>query len=389
MKNKKHRISLFIALILMLSNCISDFEVPGDLKDMSDVLVVEGVILEEGTRIFLSRTVKLNETLTQSYLFENVNNASISIIDEGANVMAVAEQYEWGRYVVKEKFSFAPNMKYALDIRVAGKHYRSAFSTPLNTPGIDEISRQINDDNSIDIMVTTHEPNNETLYCLWSFEENWEVRSRYNTLLRYDFQADEVLPQRLNGDNRYYCWASDLSKSLLLASSEKYRDAVIKDHKIHTLQPGNSRYSYLYSINVSQYRIDKEASLYFNNLQRNIDESGSLFAPQPSEITGNIQCLTDPDEIVVGYIFASKPATSRLFIPMAELNLNILEDRSECIEGGQQPDPRTAYIWGYGIYDVDERGNYLYISRRCVDCTQRGLGNPTKNKPAFWPNDHQ
>jgi hypothetical protein len=278
-------------------------------------------------------------------------------------------------------------MKYALDIYVGSKHYQSAFVAPEYTPEIDSLSWKLNNDDSIDIMVSTHDPDNKTLYCLWNFEENWEIRSLYQAPVRYSPDSDAVITQSPTGDNRYYCWDSDYSKSLLLASTEKYNEAVVKDHKIHQLKPGNSRYSYLYSILVRQFRLDREASIYFNNLQRNIDESGSLFAPLPSEISGNIQCLSDPDEPVIGYIFVSKAATSRLYIPMDQQQLNYLEDISFCLEGQQFDNPRTAYYQDYGIYNADEDGEeYFYTYRKCVDCTLRG---GTKSKPDFWPNDHR
>jgi hypothetical protein len=371
----------YIVLLYLLPGCISAYEA-SEVEDMSGLLVVEGVILEEGTKITLSRTVRLDETLSQSYLFDKVNNATIHIIDEANNVIAVAEQDGWGEYIVKERFSFVAGMKYALDIDVFWGHYQSAFVEPVETPAIDEVNWKLNDDNSIDILVSTHNPVNETLYCLWDFEEAWEIRSRYFADRRYD-PANGIIQQSLSDNsNRYYCWASDYSKSLLMASSEKNREATIKDHRIITLQPGNSRYSYLYSINVRQFRLSKEAYQYFNHLQRNIDESGSLFAPQPSEVKGNIQCLSHPDETVIGYIFASKAVTSRLFIPMAEQNLTNFEGLGFCDEKSFET-PQIAYGQGYGI-----SGGNNYVTLRCVDCMQR-TAMATKTKPGFWPNEHQ
>ena len=381
--------------IYILSSCISDYEAVG-LKDMSGLLVVEGIILEEGTKIFLSRTVSVNDHSSEID-YARVANASIQIIDEAYNIIADAEESVPGTYIVKEHFSFAPAMKYALDIRVSDKHYQSAFVEPLKTPEIDEVSWKLNDDYSIDIMVSTHDSENESLYCLWSFEEDWEIRAQYMTALRYDPDVGAVVPNSPYGsDNRYYCWTSDYSKSLLLATSEKFKNATIKDHKIHKLKPVNSRYSYLYSILVSQYSVDREAAFYFDNLQRNIDESGSIFAPQPSEKTGNVRCLSNPNETVIGYVVASKKTTSRLFIPMAELHLDNLDDKGDyCyVTLDLQESPEGAYIKGYGFYEEIVNYNafgvpisrYRYKYLRCVDCTYRG---GTKNKPDFWPNGHQ
>jgi len=386
MKHKKNIVILFIVLTYILSSCISGFETPENMKDLSGLLVVEGVILEEGTRISLSRTVKLNEEFSQNYLFEGVNNAAIHIIDENHNIIAVAEQYEWGKYIVNERFSFVSGMKYALDIQVAGKRYQSDFVQPVTTPAIDEINWKLNADNSIDISVSTHSPDNETLYCLWTFEENWEIRSRYFAPLRFNPMTDALIPQSITGDNRYYCWGKAYSQSFLLASTEKFRDAIIKDYKIHTLHPWNSRFSYLYSITVSQYSLNKEASLYFSNLQRNIDESGTLFAPQPSEIRGNIRNMFTPDEPVFGYIYASKVAQSRLFINMIEFGLDKFDESFVCTETDEFRDPRSAYFMGYRICRVDN-GQYYYAYHQCVDCTERQFNS--KIKPDFWPNDHQ
>ena len=389
MKKKKYMLFTCTALMYMLSSCISEFEATG-LKELGSILVVEGIILEEGTKITLSRVVHLNEN-TKNFLFENVNSATIHIIDEANNVIAVVEQTNnWGEYVVKEKISFVPGMKYALDIKVFLKHYQSAFVEPVNTPAIDSVSWKLNDDNSIDIMVSTHASDNKTLYCFWDFKEDWEIRSRYRTYLRYDPITQTVIPQSLTGDNRYYCWASDYSKSLLLGSSEKLTNAVIKDQKIHTLQPGDTRYSYLYSITVNQYVLEREASVYFNNLQRNIEDSGSLFAPQPSEMKGNIKCISNPEEAVVGYIFASKPTSFRLYIPMAELNLNDFEDRARCEQTSDFRSLDEALRFGYEIFSEINSGQYNYITRSCVDCMARGImGNTQKAKPDFWPNEHR
>ena len=382
----KHLISyglLFSLTALSLISCIAVFEPPADMKDMAGLLVVDGVILEEGTRITISRTVKLDEkNISEFFMFENVNNAQIHIIDENLTIIAVASQiYNWGPYVVNERFSFVPDMKYALDIKTTdNKHYRSAFVTPLHTPEIDTVSYQINSDSSIDIFVSTHDPANQTNCFMWDFDEVWEYRSRFFESYRYDPNTERFsIPQILNGENRYYCWTSDYSKTLLVASSEKYTDAVIRNNKIHSLQPGTTRYSYLYSILVRQYGLDKETYLYFENAQKNLDEGGSLFAPQPSEIPGNIQCLSDPEETVIGFIFASKATTYRTYIPMAQLSLDRFEEYIDCFTM-EAPDDRTAFSMGLGL------SNNQYVSLRCLDCTLRG---GTKSKPDYWPNDHQ
>jgi len=390
MKQYLNNILGYATLICCLSGCVSPFE-PVGLKDRAGILVVDGMILETGTFVKLSRTVKTEEDLSVAN-FEDVHDAIIHVIDEEEKIIAVAEKQiidgkiNPGVYVVNHDISFIDGVKYALDMQVAGKKYRSSFVTPVHTPEIDEVSYQINDDYSIDIFVSTHDPENKTNYFRWAFDETWEIRSYLFQAFRYDTIKETFsIPQYLWGENTHYCWKSDYSNSLVLASSAKLSDVLIKNHKIHTLKPGNSRYSYLYSILVKQYGLDNDAYLYFENLHRNMDESGSLFAPQPTEIASNIQCLSNPDETVIGYIFASKVTTSRLFIPMERLDLYFYEDRYDCYKPlGLKPyNEEMAFNLGYGLYFGEDK---RYVSMTCLDCTQRG---GTKTKPDYWPNDHQ
>ena len=390
----KTKIIGYTVLLSFFAGCVSIYE-PVGVEDRAGILVVEGMIMETGATVQLSRTVQTGEKVS-ALAFRDVNNATIHIIDGENQIIAAADQQiidgtpTPGFYVVNDSFSFAPGMKYALDIQLGGKHYRSAYISPVHTPAIDEVSWQLNDDHSMDILVSTHDPENKIKYYRWSFEEDWEIRAKILTYYRYDPETDEVIRQDVNIDNRYYCWDSDHSKSLLLASSVKYTEAAIRNHKIHSFQPGDSRYSYLYSIFVRQYGLEEEAYLYFDNLQRNMDESSSIFSPQPSEITGNIQCLSDPDEIVIGFITASEVTTYRLYIPMAELQFTNLEDQYNCapltdddlagIKGG----PPHAYF--YMLLGVISLNPYDYRPLGCLDCTFRG---GIKTKPDFWPNDHQ
>jgi len=389
-----NKLFFYTALTCLLSSCVTPFS-PVDLKDRAGILVVEGMILEEGTIVRLSRTVKIDEDISMA-TFEDVNDAFIQVIDEENKVIAVAEKQiidgkiSPGVYVVNHAISFTPQMKYALDMLINGKQYRSAFVTPVQTPEIDEVNWRLNDDDSFDFFVSTHDPEKQTNYFRWEFDEVWEIRSKYFEPFKYNPDSKKFdIPQSILGENTFYCWDSVFSKSayskssLLVASSVKNTNGVIKNHKIHNIQPGTSRYSYLYSILVRQYGLEQEAYLYFENLIKNRDESGSVFAPQPSEKTGNIQCLSDPKETVIGYIFASEVKSYRSYIQMYQLQLTHLEDQQDCIWRFSYRPPNEEQAFAYGLTIVNDNE---YVKIECANCTYRG---GTKNKPDYWPNDHQ
>jgi len=387
----------FCLTVLSLTGCISEYN-PVGVADTAGTLVVDGLLIDNGqTAIKLSRTVRLVDKLPRDAVY--VQNATIQVIDESNRIIAVAEpqiaagKRVAGMYVINDTLSFDPAMKYALDIRIENSHYRSDFIAPVHTPEIDEVTWTVNEDQSMDIMVSTHDPSNRTTYYFWRFEEDWEFIAPFAAEFRYDPVTKTVIPQSLNGDNRYYCWNFDQSKSLLYGSSDKLSEAVIKNNKIHHIPPNNPRFNYLYSILVKQYGLEKEAYDYFVNLQRNVDESGSLFAPQPSEKEGNIKCLSNPDEPVIGYIAITKEVAQRLFIDVEKLDFFL---HANCIPE-TIPDfdfipgwitPEEAFDKGVGIFIPFSPGSTYFhaFPVRCVDCTYSGN---TKNKPDFWPNDHQ
>jgi hypothetical protein len=392
--NKKFEFSFFCfsGIVFFLSSCIVPFDAKG-VKESVGILVVEGTILNVGTTVTLSRTVSLYNNSLDSV--QAVINAHVQIIDDKNNVIAIAEpQINDGMrssvYKIPDEITFTPGVKYALDILIGDKRYQSAFVSPVMTPEIDEINWKHNIDGSIDIMVSTHDPENKTEYYRWVFEEDWEIRSHQYGAFRYDITNGEVIEQnQFTANNLYYCWASDKSKSMLLSTSERLTESMIKDKVIHNFPPNNSRFSYLYSILVKQYGLNKEAYTYFENLQKNNELSGSLFSPLLYEIKGNIKCLSDIDEPVIGFVTATKVTTSRLFINMQRIEG---EDEYDCYSSNLEEHLYSkeqlgqAYGAGLGIWYLSGINNYACRPIRCVDCTKRG---GTKTKPDFWPNDHQ
>jgi len=240
---------ILIGIILFPVSCIESYE-PAGVQDTAGILVVEGMILEKGTTIKLSRTIRLDSTLQRASNYNAVHNALVQVIDETKNVIAIAEQQivngkiNPGVYAVNGEIIFNPGTKYALDIQVENRNYQSAFVSPVHTPEVDDVTWKQNDDNSIDIMVSTHDPENKTNYFRWVFKEDWEYRSNYFGRYVYIPNTGEIIEQSMFGpNNRYYCWDSDVSKKILLASSDKHTESIIKNKKIHSFQPNNTRFS--------------------------------------------------------------------------------------------------------------------------------------------------
>ena len=124
-------------------------------------------------------------------------------------------------------------------------------------------------------------------------------------------------------------------------------------------------------------------------------ETKGLFAPMPSEISGNIICITDPDRPVIGYVDLSTTTQKRMYIAPDDGAYEPYTLSDLCsdvytwpelysmyyIPGIAFPVPEytwTQYFWGYTSNNNRE---IFYILLRCVDCTTAG----SIHKPTDWP----
>jgi hypothetical protein len=153
-----------------------------------------------------------------------------------------------------------------------------------------------------------------------------------------------------------------------------------------------------YSILVKQYALTSDAFNYFTLLKKNTEQLGSIFDAQPSSLTGNIHCISDPAELAIGYVTAGQISQKRIFIdasslpaytpstPYGQCTLDTLLYFRKL--GGQYPiiQQEVKLLLYTGVKDpIDKVGDYpsggfTGAFPICVDCTLRG----TNKKPAFW-----
>lgn len=372
-----------------LFGCISPYE-PEEVESIDGLLVVEGIIQPSGTLVRLSRTQKLVDEGPVT----GVESAAIKVLDRTGTVMGEADPFQIGdsvvagTYIISKEMPLKRDSEYALHIRLGEKEYKSEYVSLIQTPEIDKIEWVRNqNDGKIEIQVSTHDPENRINYFKWEYEEDWEIRSQYFAEFKWNPVTKQTTRLSPDGDNLYYCWVTRRSNRLLLGNTEKLSESAIRNQTISSINRGDARLSLLYSILVRQYGLDKNAYDYFNNLKNNVENSGDLFAPQPSEMKGNITCLTHPEEPVIGYVCASQPTVSRLFIELQEVP-DMAPLPFDCGDEVfyREQELGVAYLYDLAIRSYDWT-NQLYscMSRRCVDCTANG---GTKMKPVFWPNNH-
>jgi len=367
---------------LILSGCITDYEVKG-IKGLNTILVVDGFITDDESVITLNSSVDLmNDDPVSSTC---IDDADVSVeCDDGTIFKAKAPELESGsrngRYVIRTG-KLNPECKYRLKIEIdengSRSEYCSGFSYPIETPEIDSVFWTKEDNGlPVRIHVATHAPDHTVMYYRWSYREDWEIVSEAFL---------EPYPE--------YCWNEDKNREVLVASAEKTVSGRTIE-VITEISPHNRKLERLYRITVNQNAISKKAYDYYANIIKNADRTGSIFAPIPSELRGNIACTTDPKNPVIGYVDVSTTTRNHLYISywdgafeyrVSECEVIAFKVNSET--GVVIPDEFVDFYVVYKIeYIIGTKipTDFEIILESCVDCTYFG----TTRKPENWPNDH-
>ena len=364
---------VFIAgLCALLASCVSDFT--PEVKGVSGILVVDGAITNGESLFTLSRSVCITDTLWGD---EGITNAVLAIERSDGTILP-AENEGKGTYRVQTG-DLDPEMAYRLSFTIGDKAYQSSFLKPMQRVEIDSLSYAKADlHQPVTIHVSTHDDSNRSPYYRWSFVENWELKAKFFASHGYwEGQFIPFTPYK----NAYYCWAKDVSKTLLIASTERLKENRIVNETLTEIPCDNEKVSILYHIEVTQMQLREEAYDYFRILRDEIERTGGLFSPVMSaDDNGNILCLNDPEETIIGFIEVANTSKKSMFVPCEEL----FEDTWQCRTGGTMSREERLYHWIKFSYSGGELNTYS--SEECVDC--RTHYHATKNKPSWWPTDH-
>ncbi len=376
---KKSSYIFYIAALTMtiFCACKEPFE-PPVIKADHNYLVVEGLINsgQDSTIMTLSRTRNLGDTTS----FIPELNARVFVQLEGGGSYPLQEIGK-GKYVIGQ-LSLITTAKYRLRIETSnGFRYESEYVPVKLTPAIDSLSWAR--DKDVTVYLNTHDPANNTRYYRWEFKETWEYHSYYDTNLGYDYSTLQIF-FRDSTQLLTKCWNSANSNSVLIGTSARLSEDIIDRSAITVVPERSDKMSVRYSILVKQYALSEEAFEYWQMLKKTSQQLGTLFDPQPSQLIGNIHCVNNPAEPVIGFVSISSVQEKRIFIKRTELPGwgNGRED-FYCAPKIVNPDSiyyflsDTSYAPAYYV-----TGGGLAIARKfCVDCTRKG---GTIQKPSYW-----
>lgn len=353
----KQQLTIWLGCILLLISCVDRIALDESLSG-EPLLVVDGVI----TNASEPYTVKLSYTSSslQTYEGVEVSGAEVFITDEESNRAELTE-VEAGEYVT-DPFFFCGEVgkTYVLNVITPdGKTYASLPERMPQVPAIDSIFFELDsrpyvtslgtilDEWGLQFYLNTGSGGNQTGYYRWSWVET------------YEFIAPLTTPMQLNIP---ICYQSGTqTRYLNIASTQGLSRDRIERRKINFVAKSGRKLQRRYSLLVKQYALTERAYTFWENVQAQQENSGSVFAPPPSPIPGNMYNVNDDTELVLGYFQASSVTEQRKFVT-----------RSEVPPGpGGSPGGFTECIAG------DENAPDY-----CYDCSL--LVGTTTETPSFW-----
>jgi len=366
---------IFSLIFLLIAGCISQF-IP-ETDENQELVVVEGFITDQ----YEIYTIKLSMSrpLSSKNIAKPLSGCIVTISDNLHNSYMLTETTSGTYATDPTQFQGMVGRKYTLNVKTnsPSTNNYSYESLPVEmkpVPQIDSIFYEkitIKEKDEFgpkkegcQIYLNTHDPAGICRYYRWVFTETWEFRLPFNV-------------------TNSVCWLTRNSSVINIKSTSVLAEDRINRYPLNFISNKTDRLKVRYSVLVNQYSLNEDEYIYWEKLQNISEEVGSLYDITPATVSGNIQCIEDPGEKVLGYFSVSAKSSRRIFIK--ENFSGIVNLYKECITDtvfGTGPIPHlNTSVWILEDHTiVPPIFRVLTQTKGCADCTVRG----TNIEPDFW-----
>ena len=379
-----------LCLALVAVSCIYPFT--PEVQDGSGALVIEGDILVGRVSVFnISRTLPISNPTAEPYHPSGkvwVEN------DAGAIFDGIPDESKLGAYKVDTQYAdSSKNYRMHFIDDDNGKEYISDWERVCSAPEIDSLSYILVPEKAkLNIALSMHSGGES--FFKWSYVEDWRYHSVFPASIK--FVVDNNSGWRRSGhleymdyprESTYFCYNHAVSTKVLTFSTEKQTDDRFVDLEFLPINQDDLRIQDTYRIIVDLQPLTKDAYLYWENVKANSEYNGNLFAPNPSELVGNIRCVQDPDELVMGYVNVAEIARKQLVIEHMDINFYRNSDPPYETADLSRNDWNEYYFENYYlpytcVYPPGDLTVTSWAPARCVDCILLG---GTREMPEDWP----
>lgn len=375
-------------MFFVFSSCVEKYW--PELKKYENALVVDGTISNNPGpyTVKLSLSSDINDPRFIPY-----SGSVVSISDDIGNSEILSEE-EPGVYKTSpDGIQGICGRKYKIDIKTPdNKSYYSDFEELKTPTEIDSVYSLVEfqhdpdlyyDLTGLQFYVDTKVAKNDTNYYFWRLEETYEYHSSF--FIRYIF--DGAIKPFYNEDSLYYCWKSKKNDKIYTYNTVNLSTPKIVGFPLNYVTSETRELSVRYSLLVKQLTVSKTIYDFWNSLENQNSEQGSLYSSQPYQVRGNIFNTNNHDESVMGFFIVAGISEKRIFVnrPGPPIKFHY----SKCILDDAD---KEAFLYiGYSaksywpIYATQDQGGAPALpNQECLDCTKRG---GSIIKPDFWKDE--
>ncbi len=375
------KIALILVFIALLGGHCKDRYVSPYNPPTQGYLVVEGYISGNTPTLYhLTRSISLAGE--QNDVPPPVTGAKLQV--EGSDNSFYPMSDRGNGYYGVDTLPLRSSLEYRLRIKTSdGQEFLSSYVAYKPTPAIDSVTWRADGGRGIQIYVNTHDPADTTRYYQWEYTETWEYHSGVQSTLMYVQSLDTLLP-RTDSAQIYTCWQSDTSSAIYITSTAKQSQDVVSAFPLIYLPPDGVKTSVDYSINVRQYALTKDGYDLLTLMQKNTESLGTIFDALPSQITGNITCITNSSLPVIGWVSAGTVQQKRIFVNNTQVPSYYT---ITCATDTPVVNVKSRYgldfiVQQYVPLSFDPDSSHVNVSApTCADCRTKG-GSTTK--PSYW-----
>jgi hypothetical protein len=385
------KIGIIIVLAVFLPACVERYY-PEDADSFTGILVVNANLTNE------SGIQTINLSRSDGLVFPEHRpepGAAVQVENERGDVISFTESGD-GNYLadIPEDFLREGGSYRLLLVTSDGNRYESEFTTLHPASTIDSVYYRVETAPGDEPGTTLEgirfymdfivDPESDQ-FLMWDLTETYEFHNPpYEGFI---YGLDRILKPLPDSMSDRECWITRHIPEIFTLETGNLTAGRYSMKPLHFVSNQTQRLRYGYSLLVRQLSLDEAAFRYWNDLKKNVQESGALFDTQPSIAPGNICNCSDPEEKVLGFFSVSAASEKRIFVQDVE-GLDV-PDRLFCFPTFEFPRLNYFRLRDLPIFLArgtwPETGEIITgeTKQECLDC-RLYLGS-SGEPPDFWP----
>jgi hypothetical protein len=374
-----------LACVLLTGSCVDRFF--PETARYHEVLFIECLISDDTTstsavRISISAPIATEDSSKMIYKPRGVSGAQ-AMISSPDGFFKCRETIA-GTYELPTDFKVETGKSYQLHVFYNDRFFESDYQELRRSPPIDSVTyrhtvQKLSEDGEIvdgyRFFASTHDPGQGPSYYRWTLDATFLYTVPYNATHIWDGWKTNPASNKLLRT----CWKSKKVSGIYLAQTIGLSENRVTEAPLNFESQYGDELSIRYSLNVRQYNISPSAMSFWENVDKLINKTGSLYETQPYQLQGNIHCTTDSTFYVVGIFEVAGASTLRLFVDKPT-EFQVIPVSCILMTVGKDI---PWYVLPAGSFVTEDiiKKSFLTATPSCYDCRLR---DGTLEKPLFW-----